>query len=701
MVISAHGNSLRSPLVILREHTLGRALTDEEVIKLEVPNSVPIAIRFDEQLNHEEKWSNQHSPEEILAFLQAASPLLGKELKVTDINGRNLQYVNYWRLSDIEREKFGEAFNKYSFEASGFNYSESNLRFAVAVDDKGGIASIVGWLQYNEDTKAISRVTLLKGIDKKDKVKEELEEAYKEERIKGEQFWNEPGDSAAGSPLTLKEFSKKLDSLPGSKMPPREAFLELIKTASQLSVREEISENIQDKIYETISRILKQEGDYILKEKSPVRQAHTIGYVLTIIESGLSNYIVSEDIKLKLIQAIEEALIKDPVYLRHKREVDDVITLIKEGNIKTEEIKGFIENDIMIYPSIKNVINFEKGKIAELLEKDERAGIFIASVREAKKTIVEQNGPARINKLVKQSLFDAIEWDGMIKGSRIDELDKILVEQASRMSPYPVNHIIKNFLDEFRKAVKDKKERIFVSILDKIEKKYIGVSPEEKKEKEELKDFLAQGLLSYYLKAAQEAAGNKQIPQITVDTAKKVIQFLSNPTNERYFYIELSTVASAWNKMKRSSSALNISERTLPEIVGGIDFRQMNMLIQPQGSFASSSLDFSLPSLSKAEIESFDLDKELSAIQKMASSGIAPSDERLKEYLAVCFAKERTGSEIDNLKLCLLDVFEQQQLEAQETPNGYKEVLVIADTRGYVLKEGRLAASKHDIVSLN
>ena len=142
-----------------------------------------------------------------------------------------------------------------------------------------------------------------------------------------------------------------------------------------------------------------------------------------------------------------------------------------------------------------------------------------------------------------------------------------------------------------------------------------------------------------------------------------------------------------------------VSGQTIP--LGGIDFRQMNMLIQPQGSFASSSLDFSLPSLSKAEIESFDLDKELSAIQKMASSGIAPSDERLKEYLAVCFAKERTGPEIDNLKLCLLDVFEQQQLEAKETPNGYKEVLVIADTRGYVLKEGRLAASGQRSYSLN
>ena len=119
---------------------------------------------------------------------------------------------------------------------------------------------------------------------------------------------------------------------------------------------------------------------------------------------------------------------------------------------------------------------------------------------------------------------------------------------------------------------------------------------------------------------------------------------------------------------------------------GGIDFRQMNMLIQPQGSFASSSLDFTLPMLSKAEIESFDLDKELELIQRMASSGIDPIDERLKKYLAVCFARGKTGKEIDELKLCLEDVFTAQQLDARETPDGYKEVIVIADTRRYVVK---------------
>ena len=44
---------------------------------------------------------------------------------------------------------------------------------------------------------------------------------------------------------------------------------------------------------------------------------------------------------------------------------------------------------------------------------------------------------------------------------------------------------------------------------------------------------------------------------------------------------------------------------------------------------------------------------------------------------------------------------ESLDLDKELTPNGYKEVLVIADTKRYVLKEGRFVASKQNTVSLN
>ena len=141
------------------------------------------------------------------------------------------------------------------------------------------------------------------------------------------------------------------------------------------------------------------------------------------------------------------------------------------------------------------------------------------------------------------------------------------------------------------------------------------------------------------------------------------------------------------------SSSLKITEK--PEVLGGIDFRSMNMLVQPAGSF--SGLDFSLPRLSRAEIESFDLDKELADIRNMAKGGIVPSGQRLKEYLAACFEKGEIKDKIDNLILCLADIFELQQFEAGETSPDYKEALVIADTRRYVLEEARIANNSHSL----
>ncbi|MEK6568095.1 MAG: hypothetical protein AABZ27_05120, partial [Candidatus Omnitrophota bacterium] len=146
-----------------------------------------------------------------------------------------------------------------------------------------------------------------------------------------------------------------------------------------------------------------------------------------------------------------------------------------------------------------------------------------------------------------------------------------------------------------------------------------------------------------------------------------------------------------------ASSALTITKK--PEVLGGIDFRQMNMLVQPAGSF--SGLDFSLPILSRAEIESFDLEKELADIRNMVRRGIAPSGQRLKEYLAVCFEKGETKDKIGSLILCLADIFELQQFEAREAPPEYKEALVIADTRRYTVKEDRFAGSEKNPYSLN
>ncbi len=421
VVISAHGNSLRSLLVILREHTLGRTLNDEEIIKLEVPNSVPIAIKFDKQLKHKEMWSNQHSPEEILAFLQSGSPLTVEDLK--KIEWKN---VLFDRLEEIFKERL-----KKIDEYHGKLFVMENLQdpFIMARYDKQKIGVI--------------------------------EKAVEAARL----YWEAPSEIEKANRKELRNF------LTGSLDSYCQKILSEIKEAFSDSRLKFFSNDVS-----TATADLKKKRNFLLKQINEI-EAYYFG---------------------------------------------------------------------------------KKGP-----DTDYRSAFSM---------------PGRLNWAIR--------------------IHKMIQDEVS------------------------------------------------------LNNILAQSVPN-----SSSAMMSQDLTGGTTGKSEKV--------------------------------------------VGGIDFRQMNMLIQPQGSFASSSLDFSLPALSRAEIESFDLDKELSAIQKMASSGIAPSDERLKEYLAVCFAKERTGKEIDSLKLCLLDIFERQQFEAKETPNGYKEVLVIADTRGYVLKEGRLAASGQKSYSLN
>jgi len=53
---------------------------------------------------------------------------------------------------------------------------------------------------------------------------------------------------------------------------------------------------------------------------------------------------------------------------------------------------------------------------------------------------------------------------------------------------------------------------------------------------------------------------------------------------------------------------------------GGIDFRTMNYLVQPMGSF--QDLRFGLPTLTSSALERIDLDQELESLRNMVKAGI-------------------------------------------------------------------------------
>ncbi|MDO8748260.1 MAG: hypothetical protein Q7J72_03980 [Candidatus Omnitrophota bacterium] len=141
-----------------------------------------------------------------------------------------------------------------------------------------------------------------------------------------------------------------------------------------------------------------------------------------------------------------------------------------------------------------------------------------------------------------------------------------------------------------------------------------------------------------------------------------------------------------WRK-SGASSALNSQTTITPEFPGGIDFRSMNMLIQPMGSF--SGLDFSPVRLSSSALEGMDLGKELESLKRMVSSSMLPSPQRLKEYISACIFKGKIGEKSDEFILSMLEVFQLQAEEGIESSAEEREAVVMADTRSYCLPEKR------------
>ncbi|MCX5695737.1 MAG: triose-phosphate isomerase [Candidatus Omnitrophica bacterium] len=131
-----------------------------------------------------------------------------------------------------------------------------------------------------------------------------------------------------------------------------------------------------------------------------------------------------------------------------------------------------------------------------------------------------------------------------------------------------------------------------------------------------------------------------------------------------------------------TSASSALKKDSSPENAGGIDFRPNAMLInyQPMGNFAN--LKLKLPVLSKAELAGFNVDKELSGIERMVDSQMVPSGQRIKELLAACSQKGELDSHREQLMALLvrIGILEETQCCLQEASNEYKEALVLTDS---------------------
>jgi len=108
---------------------------------------------------------------------------------------------------------------------------------------------------------------------------------------------------------------------------------------------------------------------------------------------------------------------------------------------------------------------------------------------------------------------------------------------------------------------------------------------------------------------------------------------------------------------------------------GGIDFRAMNMIIQPMGSFAN--LQFNLPKV--ANIQGFNVDEELAQFNRMVEGGLMPSDDRLSEIIAVCIQRKELAKYRPQLLKSLARLCDLQESEVVESGPGLREALVLVD----------------------
>ncbi|MDD5560875.1 MAG: hypothetical protein PHT50_01915 [Candidatus Omnitrophica bacterium] len=141
-----------------------------------------------------------------------------------------------------------------------------------------------------------------------------------------------------------------------------------------------------------------------------------------------------------------------------------------------------------------------------------------------------------------------------------------------------------------------------------------------------------------------------------------------------------------------SSPLLKQGQVSKESDVGGIDMRYLpnNMVLQPMAPNNSLNQRF-IPRAASLTIS----DKEWLEIEKMANSGIAPSCERLREYL---LSLQDPNSQIDKVLACIADILRQEEEKACCTESSLKEILVLLES-GKPDKELRLALTKIQVLA--
>jgi len=108
--------------------------------------------------------------------------------------------------------------------------------------------------------------------------------------------------------------------------------------------------------------------------------------------------------------------------------------------------------------------------------------------------------------------------------------------------------------------------------------------------------------------------------------------------------------------------------------LGGIDFRALPIVTQAIGNLGANINRSSLNRLS-----SVNLNQEWLEIERMVSSGITPSAERIKEYIQASCAKGEAGQDVDKIINCISDILRQEEERCCSTDATLRDILVVLE----------------------
>jgi hypothetical protein len=118
--------------------------------------------------------------------------------------------------------------------------------------------------------------------------------------------------------------------------------------------------------------------------------------------------------------------------------------------------------------------------------------------------------------------------------------------------------------------------------------------------------------------------------------------------------------------------APRVALQSAPKTTGGIDFRSFPIVIR-----SMDSLKANIKAIPQSSLQRINLTQEWSDIERLINSGITPSVERLKDYLAASCFKGKLDSDMEKIASCISDILRMEEERCGLTDPTLKDILVV------------------------